>query len=164
MILRSGGRRSSRDRYNHGVNAAAVAEMLGRDREEWAALTALLDAHPGGPVHDPESPEWEARHVYAHFDRWMGHSTDDLEAVLASRERPRKPEGDDDTVNARWRAEDDAISSEEARRRAQEAFERRTAAVEGVPPERWDDLLTAIAHADGYKHIAGHRRYIEAAG
>ena len=141
----------------------ALAEMLLRDREEWAALTALLDAHPGGPVHDPESPDWEARHVYAHFARWIRHSTDDLEAVLAGRERPRTPEGDDDAVNARWRAEDDTIGFDDARHRAQQAFERRAAAIEAVPPARWDNLLTAIAHADGYTHIGGHRRYIEAA-
>jgi hypothetical protein len=29
--------------------------------------------------------------------------------------------------------------------------------------ERWDLLLDEIAHADGYGHIGGHRRYIEAA-
>ena len=149
--------------YNRAMSPDAVSETLRRDREEWAALTALLDGHPVGPVHDPDSPEWEARHVYAHFARWTGHSTDDLEAVLGGRERPRAPEGDDDAINARWRGEDDAIGLEEARRRAQAAFERRIAAIEAVPSERWDDLLTAIAHADGYTHIGGHRRYIEAA-
>ena len=102
--------------------------------------------------------------MYAHFARWMSHSTDDLEAVLAGRERPASPEGDDDTVNARWRAEDDAIDFEEARRRAQAAFERREAAIRTVPEERWDPLLDKIARADGYGHIGGHRRYIEAAG
>ena len=140
-----------------------IAEMLRRDREEWAALTALLDGHPGGPVHDLESPDWEARHVYAHFARWLGHSTGDLEAVLAGRERPRTPAGSDDEINARWRAEDDKIGFAEARHRARQAFERRAAAIEAVPPQRWDNLLTAIAHADGYTHIGGHRRYIEAA-
>jgi hypothetical protein len=138
--------------------------MLRRDHEEWAALVALLDARRSGPVHDPESPEWEARHVYAHFARWTSHSTDDMEAALAGRERPASPEGDDDTVNAGWRAEDDAISFEEARRRAHEAFKRREEAIRSVPGERWDLLLDEIARADGYEHIGGHRRYVEAAG
>ena len=65
-----------------------LAEMLSRDREEWARLVELLDSHPGGPVHDPESPDWEARHVYAHLARWLNHSMDDFEAVLARRPRP----------------------------------------------------------------------------
>jgi hypothetical protein len=144
--------------------------MLRRDHEQWAALVALLEARPSGHVHDqdPSVPQderaWEARHVYAHFARWMSHSTDDLEAVLTGRERPRTPEGDDDTVNASWRAEDDAISFEEARRRAQEAFDRREAAIRSVPSARWNALLDEIARADGYRHIGGHRRYIEAAG
>jgi len=136
--------------------------MLRHDRAEWEALVTLLDARRSGPVHDPESPNWEARHVYAHFARWMGHSTDDFEAVLAGRERPPSPEGDDDTVNARWRAEDDAVTFEDARRRAHEAFDRREAAIRSVPAERWDRLLNEIAHADGNGHIGGHRRYIEA--
>jgi hypothetical protein len=146
------------------VDSTAVSEMLGRDHEEWAALVALLDARPSGPVHDPESPDWEARHVYAHFARWMSHSTGDLEAVLRGRERPSSPEGDDDTVNARWRAEDDAISFAEARQQAQGAFDRREAAIRSVPAEGWNPLLDEIARADGYGHIGGHRRYIEAAG
>jgi len=144
--------------------------MLRRDHEQWAALAALLDARPLGTVHDPDpsTPQdeqgWEARHVYAHFARWMSHSTDDLEAVLAGRERPSTPEGDDNTVNALWRAEDDAISFDEARRRAQEAFHRREASIRSVPAARWNALLDEIARADGYRHIGGHRRYIEAAG
>jgi len=145
------------------VTPDALADMLRRDREEWEALTALLDGHPGGPVHGPESPDWEARHVYSHFGRWITHSTDHLEATLAGRDRPETPEGDDDAINAAWRAEDDAISFDEARRRACEAFERRVAAIQSVPPERWDNPLIAIAHADGYTHIGGHRRYIETA-
>lgn len=138
--------------------------MLRRDHEEWTALVALLDARRSGPVHDPESPEWEARHVYAHFARWMGHSTDDFEAVVGGRARPRTPEGDDDSVNARWRAQDDSVGFEESRRRAQEAFERREETIRSVPEDRWNPLLDEIAHADGYGHIGGHRRYIEAAG
>jgi len=80
-----------------------VAEMLRRDREEWEKLVTVLDSHPGGPVHDPESPEWEARHVYAHLARWISNSMDDFEALVEGRPRPAPPEGDDDAINARWR-------------------------------------------------------------
>jgi hypothetical protein len=138
----------------------AVAAMLRRDREEWATLADVLDSHLGGPVHDPESPAWEARHVYAHLARWINHSMDDFEAVLAGRARPGAPTGDDDTVNARWRAEDDSLSLDVARRRAQAAFDRRAGLVEGVPPGAWSPLLDTIASADGWEHYIGHRRAI----
>lgn len=141
--------------------ALAIAQMLSRDREEWAALLATLDSHPGGKVHDPESPEWETRHVYAHLARWINNSTDDLEAVLEGRSQPSPPEGDDDAINARWRAEDDGISFEHARQLALNAYKRRMRLIEAVPAKRWDSLLVAIAHADGYRHYADHRHGIE---
>ena len=140
-----------------------LAEMLSRDREEWARLVELLDSHPGGPVHDPESPDWEARHVYAHLARWLNHSMDDFEAVLARRLRPAPPEGDDNTVNARWKDEDDMISLTVACDWASAAYERRLRLIASVPPDAWTPLLDAIAEADGYEHYVGHRQGIEKA-
>jgi hypothetical protein len=145
------------------MDATALEEMLARDQAEWDALAALLDAHPGGPVHDPESPAWEARHVYAHLARWIDNSMDDFEAALAGRPKPAAPPGTDDEVNARWRAEDAGITFYDARNRAQGAVDRRTQLIRSVPADGWNPLLDAIARADGYEHIRGHRRYIEAA-
>ena len=145
------------------MDAAVPADMLRRDRKEWTALVAVLESHPGGPVHYPESPEWEARHVYAHLARWIDKSMADLEALLEGRPRPPPPEGDDDAINARWQAEDAAVSFAEARERAHDAYEHRLRLIEAVPSERWDNLLLAIAQADGYQHYASHRRYIEKA-
>ena len=117
------------------MNAAAIAAMLDEDRREWALLSEALDAHPEGALHDPESPEWTARDVYAHLARWIAHSTDDLESVLAG--GGIKPiEGDDDTVNARWQAEDSSLTLDEARAKAQEVFERRITAIESVAADR----------------------------
>ena len=135
--------------------------MLQRDREEWQKLVALLDAHPVGPVHDPESAEWEARHVYAHLTRWIDKSMDDFEAVLEGRDPSSPLEGDDDAINARWRAEDAAIEFVDARRLAHLACERRLRLIESVPDESWSNPLIAIANADGHPHYAGHRRYVE---
>jgi hypothetical protein len=140
-----------------------IAAMLRQDREEWIALTALLDARPDESLHDPENPDWTSRDVYAHFARWIGYSTDHLEAQLAGRDLPR-PQGSDDEINARWQREDSGLTLDEARNRAQEAFDRRFSAIEAVPAERWDQPLLAIARADGAEHMAAHRRYIEAAG
>jgi hypothetical protein len=46
------------------VTPEELAEMLRRDREEWDALAAVLDARPSGALHDPESPAWDASDVY----------------------------------------------------------------------------------------------------
>jgi hypothetical protein len=138
-----------------------IAEMLRRDGEEWRLLCAVLDAHPGGPVHDAESPEWEARHVYAHLARWINNSMDDFEALRDGRPRPPAPGGDDDTINAGWRAEDADLTFPEARERAQLAYQRRLRLIESLPAERWNQPMDLIARADGHEHYANHRRYIE---
>ena len=142
------------------MDAAAIAAMLAEDRREWAALCATLDAHPDGALHDPESPEWTARDVYAHLARWIAHSTGDLEAVLAGRGIQVIEGSDDDTINARWQAEDSGLSLGDARARARRAFDRRIAAIEAVPRDRWNPALDAIAHADDAKHFRAHREYI----
>jgi hypothetical protein len=139
----------------------AVAEMLRRDREEWDALVAALEARPSGALHDPESPAWEAKDVYAHLAHWLNNSTDALEAWLDGRRLIPPPKGTDDEINARWQAEDAAYTLAEARERAQRAFARRLVAIEAVPPERWDPILEKMARADGHQHYASHRRYIE---
>ena len=145
------------------MNAEAVRAMLAEDRAEWQALVAVLDAHPDGPLHDPESPEWTARDVYAHLARWINHSTEAFESWLASRTLPPPAEGmegNDDEINARWQAEDSGLTLAEARERAQHAFERRIRAIESVPPDRWDPILDATAHADDAHHYRAHRSFI----
>jgi len=143
------------------VSPNDVAEMLRRDREEWEKLVTVLDSHPGGPVHDPESPDWEARHVYAHLARWINKSMDDFEALIEGRPMPAPPEGADDAINARWRLDDAIIDFPDARERAHSAYERRLRLIESVPEGRWTNPLIAVAHADGYQHFASHRRYVQ---
>ncbi len=134
--------------------------MLSEDRREWAALCAALDAHPDGPLHDPESPAWTARDVYAHLARWIAHSTADLESVLAGGGLAVIEGSGDDEINARWQAEDSGLTLAAARERARRAFDRRAAAIESVPAERWTDALLAIAHADDAQHYRAHHSYI----
>lgn len=144
------------------MKADPLADMLARDRAEWRALTAVLDSRPEGSMHRANDPDWNARDVYSHFARWINHSTDDLEANLAGRTLARLS-GTDDETNARWRAKDAALSLDEARTGAHRAFERRLAAIQSIPPDRWAPVLDAIALADGHQHIAAHRNYIESA-
>ncbi|MCH7811220.1 MAG: maleylpyruvate isomerase N-terminal domain-containing protein [Chloroflexi bacterium] len=141
------------------MNTEAVAEMLREDRAEWEALVEVLEAHPDGALHDPTSPAWTSRDVYAHLARWIEHSTGQFEAFLAGRELTTI-EGTDDEINARWQQEDSGLSHADARARAQQAFERRLRAFEAVPADRWDDAVRAFAGADGSEHYAAHRSYI----
>jgi hypothetical protein len=142
------------------MDAPTIAAMLAEDRAEWSALVAALDAHPTFPLHDPESPTWTARDVYAHLARWINNSTDAFDSWLANRTVPASPEGDDDTINARWQREDSGLTLDEARARAQQAFDRRIRAIEAAPADRWDPILGATAHADGAQHYRNHRSYI----
>ncbi len=142
------------------MDGPAVQAMLQEDRAEWERLVALLDAHPEGPLHDPESPEWTARDVYAHLARWIERSTTEMEGWLATRTLLPKLEGSDDEINARWQQEDSALTLDEARERARRAFERRLRAIEAVPLDRWDAVGEACARADGAAHYRSHRSYI----
>lgn len=141
-----------------------IAAMIERDKEEWLALTALLDAAGDSTVHAPGSPPWNARDVYAHLARWTQHSMDEFEARRESREPPANPPGTDDEINARWQAEDVGLSFAEARKRAYGAYERRLSLIRSLPSERWDETFRATAGADGYQHYESHRLYIETAG
>jgi hypothetical protein len=145
------------------MDANALADMLSRDHAEWRLLIAILDSRPTGSMHGADDPDWNARDVYNHLARWINHSTDDLDATALSGKGVPRPPGTDDEINARWRAEDASLSLDEARDFAQRAFDRRIAAIESIPSDRWNPMLDAIAHADGWEHFAGHRNYIETA-
>lgn len=144
------------------MDARALADMLAHDNSEWRALTAVLDARPADSLHRADDPDWNARDVYTHLARWINHSTDDLEATLSGKGIPR-PAGTDDEINARWQSEDGVLSLDAARAIAQRAFDRRRAAINAIPPDRWNPMLHLIAHADGWEHFAAHREYIESA-
>jgi hypothetical protein len=142
------------------MEPATTQAMLREDREEWRALCAVLDAHPEGPLHDPESPAWTARDVYTHLARWMERSTEALGAWLADGSVLSPLDGTDDEINARWQAEDSGLSLDEARAQAQRAFDRLHQAIEAVPLDRWDAMVEAIARADGSEHYRAHRGFI----
>ena len=76
------------------------------------------------------------------------------------RRKPELLEGTEDEINARWQQEDSALSLDEARERAQRAFDRRIEAIEAVPADRWDAVTEACARADGAQHYRAHRSFI----
>ena len=140
------------------MDAEAITEMLRHDREEWSALVGELEAAAGEAVYDdPGSPPWIPRDVYAHLSRWIDHSAAQFERAVAGLDPLPAIEGTDDEINARWQIEDQAITHEEARRRAFAAYDRRRALVESVPSESWTGQLDALAEADGWQHFRDHR-------
>jgi hypothetical protein len=143
------------------MNATAVAAMLDEDRREWAALCAMLDAHPEGALHDPESPAWTARDVYTHIAAMMEGSARLIEEYLAGQPHRRIYEGaDEDDTNARIQQEHSDMSFQEARAWAQRAFEALITSIEGIPLDRWDKRFEFYARADGAEHFRGHMSYI----
>jgi len=141
------------------MNAEAIEKMLNEGRSEWEALVTLLDTHPEENLHDPASPPWTSRDVYAHLARWTNYLMDQLDAKLASREFPLL-EGTTDEVNIRWQQEDRRISLTEAHERAIQAHERCERTIRTVPPERWNKELESLARIGDGRHYAEHRRYI----
>ena len=149
------------------MDAESVRLMIDQDRKEWAKLTAMLDAHPEGALHDRESLEWTSRDVYTHQARLM-QSTTTLLATLAGVSVPAADafdefQGDDENnVNARIQKRYSHLSLDEARAWAQRVFEERIRTIEAVPGERWDAQLEELAPGDGAQHYRGHASYIVA--
>lgn len=143
------------------MDAATIRAQTADDRNEWARLQAVLDAHPDGPLHDPEAPDGTSRDVYTHLAHMMQWTAGEIERVAAGEPR-RTPDASvsEDEWNARLRERYRKLSLEEARRWANEAFERRERAIESVPLERWDEVLVEVASHDGADHFRGHLSYL----
>ena len=145
------------------MNADAVQALLREDREEWAKLVALLDGHPEGPLHDPESPQWTACDVYTHLARLMDGSVQQMEDKLAGRQTSDPYQGaDENEVNARVQERYSHMTLDEARAWAHRAFDGLVRAIQSVPLDRWDAQLEFYARADGADHYRGHLGYVVA--
>jgi hypothetical protein len=133
------------------MDRQAIMQMIANDRVEWSLLSSILDAHPTVILHEPKSPPWTARDVYAHLARWLNNSNRDLESYRCGGDI--SPHIDNvDEVNARWQIEDSLMSLADARNKAFEAFDRRLSIVESIPANRWDKTLERIASYDGAEH------------
>ena len=145
------------------MDAAIIRAQVEDDGAAWARLRALLDAHPDGPLHDAEAPDWTSRDVYTHLAQMMQWTAKEIERV-AGGEPGRKYDASvsEDEWNARLRERYRHMSLEEARKWANEAFEYRERAIESVPLERWDDELIEVASHDGADHFRGHLSYLVA--
>jgi hypothetical protein len=141
------------------MNKEQVSEMLKKDRLEWEALIRILEAHSDESLHDPDTPAWNSRDVYAHLARWNEHSNKNIKAYCTGRSLTSH-EGTDEEINARWKQEDSCLSLDEARQKAVKAFEQRMRIIRAIPESRWDEGLKKIVNYDGYEHYTAHRGYI----
>ena len=144
------------------MDAREIEAMLLRDRQEWDALVAVLEAHPEESLHPLDSPTWTSRNVYIHLANCIGDSLAQMEAKLTGAPQPQFSE-DEDESNASKQRQYDYLTSDEARDWASHAFEQRIQAVLAVPADRWDAELEEMAGYDGWAHYAGHRSYINVA-
>ena len=144
------------------MDADTVEAMVREDRAARAALVEMLEAHPDGPLHDPESPEWTSRDVYTHLASMMEGTTRTLQDSLAGKPKPDYSGIDEDRWNAHLQKKHSHMSLDEARSWADRMLDERCQAFEAVPLERWDDELREIVSHDGAGHFRGHLRYIAA--
>jgi hypothetical protein len=144
------------------MNTGIIQAMLSIDRIGWDALVSLLDAYPEKSLHDPASPRWTSRDVYAHFARWLNHSNACIEAYCAGNELPSL-EGTPEEMNTRWQREDRRMSLDDAREKALAAFTRRLDIIASIPVDKWDGELERIVRYDGATHYTMHLNYIVSA-
>jgi hypothetical protein len=143
---------------------AERARLLAEGAEAWARLRARLDADAErGSLHDPDSPAWTSREVYAHFARYQSHSLENLHRRVAGNE-PLPSDGlDDDTRNERWAETDRGLTLEEARDWCLATTEALRQAAFALTPERWAEFGTWVADDVLPTHYLAHLEYIEKA-
>jgi hypothetical protein len=77
----------------------------------YARLTGLSDDELVRPLVD----EWSAKDILLHLSRWHDHARDAIQAMTAGRE-PLSRHDDFNDWNARWNAEDQKCTVDDARR------------------------------------------------
>jgi hypothetical protein len=142
------------------LNSEMVREMIEKDRSEWDLLTAILDRHPGENLHGPNSIPWTSRDVYAHLARWINYSNREMEAYCTGKSISpaiKNPE----ELNTLWQKKDNWMTFQQAREKANDAFNQHLDQIQSIPVERWDKNLEKITGFDGAEHFAAHRSYIQ---
>jgi hypothetical protein len=141
------------------MNAEEAKAMLCIDHIVWNALVCLLEKHPEESLHDPASPRWTSRDVYAHFARWFNRSNAHIEAYCNGKELPQLSKAPEE-MNDIWQKEDSVLTLADARTKAMDAFARRLGIIESIPLAKWDDNLERMSRYDGAWHYAMHINYI----
>ncbi len=129
--------------------------------ELWEQLQAQLEARLTQPVY--ATSDWTGHDVYAHFARWQQNTIDGLRLLIAGTWTAHEPE-DEDTLNARWAADDRSLPTEDVRVRCLRTREELRRLLISLTPQQWErfgKLCSADISGEHYEHhlrgLAGER-------
>lgn len=127
----------------------------------WAKLGALSDeqlARLGA-----SGPQWSGTDVLAHIARWHDHALEGISAIVEGREPISRSDFDD--WNARWFAEDSALTAAQARDRCRQSREQLRSFLAGLSDEQWagsthtwSDGVTEHIHGWAETNMGEHYR------
>ncbi len=111
--------------------------FLARGDELWARLWALLGERRDDELCRPgaSGPGWTGKDQLGHLAHWHEHALDGIRAIVEGREPLSR--SDFDEWNARWFAEDTALTAAGARRRCLESRDQLRSYLEGLTDEQW---------------------------
>jgi len=133
------------------LDKAAVLRRADAAWEKWSEYVA--NEADAGRVAVRGADGWTLPEALAHVARWHVWGVGRIGQVLAG----AAPEPlDVDGINERWMDEDREIGYEDAWGRQQAAWQRLRGAVEAVPDQRWNHLLTEIVKANTWEHYDEH--------
>jgi hypothetical protein len=112
-------------------------DALRRGDAAWLALSAALDARIDTTLGYEDGSPWTGKDVYAHLARWQQDSIDKARALLAKQLLPTSHEHEN-VINARWYAEDRALTAGEARRRCTDTRDELRAIISGLDARQWN--------------------------
>jgi hypothetical protein len=128
----------------------------------YAELSAKLASLGAGSAVSQRSG-WTASQVYGHLARWLERSQESLERHLRG-EAPVHEHEDEDSLNVRWAAEDEALSEIDAQVWCEEARGRLLATLSFIPAESWDRTVELLARDDTIVHARAHLASLVARG
>jgi len=137
-----------------------VKGMLEHESMQWERMTAALDSHSRGKLHQgDDGVPWDATDIYSHLYRWMWVQFPRVEAFLATGEVPEL-DATVDELNALWRAEDKNAKFEAARLRAYRTRDRFRQMIGEVPIAKWTPRLVGLCAGNSFGHYQEHLGWI----
>ena len=113
------------------------AEFLRQGDELWDALWAKLGALTDEQLQrlGASGPDWSGKDVLAHLGHWHDHALEGISAMVEGREPTSRSDFDD--WNARWFAEDSALTAAEARSRCEASREALRSYLAALTDDQW---------------------------
>lgn len=126
---------------------------LRRGDELWEQLRTAIDRHVDEPI--GPSTDWTGHDVYAHFNRWQQASLVTAREILAGR-KPSSVEEDENTLNNRWRKEDQDLDTGVVRDGCLRTRAELRGILMGLTAEQWDRWGQRVAADISGEHYEHH--------